>query len=80
MAERIAKVLQECGYFFYAPACSNQLFPIMPDEQIERLGDKIKFQFQTRTDEKHSVIRLVTSWATTEENVTELIRLIRNLK
>jgi threonine aldolase len=72
MAEKIAKVLQNSGYPFYATACSNQLFPILPNEVLEQLSKNFVFSEQAKIDENHSAIRFVTSWATTEENVDAL--------
>ena len=77
MAELIAGNLKNCGYTFYAPVCSNQLFPILPDDLLEKLSEKFRFSIQSRIDEKHSAIRLVTSWATAQENVDELIQFIQ---
>ena len=72
MAEKIAQILQISGYSFYAPSYSNQLFPILPNDVIDRLAVDFKFMVQAKIDEKHSAIRLVTSWATTEESIEEL--------
>lgn len=80
MAERIAAALTECGYDFYVPASSNQLFPILPNHILDFLGEKFIYIVHTSINENESVIRLVTSWATQEENVEELIRFFRNLK
>lgn len=72
MAEIIADALKECGYSFYASACSNQLFPIVPNEIADRLYEEFHFSIQAKIDEKHTAIRLVTSWATSEEAAREL--------
>jgi threonine aldolase len=72
MAEKIAEVLRTCGYPFYASACTNQLFPILPKEVLEQLSKNFIFSEQAKIDENHSAIRFVTSWATTEENVETL--------
>ena len=77
MAEQLAKALTDKGYPFYAPICSNQLFPILPEEDIQRLEEECSFSIQERVDEKHSAIRLVTSWATTQSNIDHLIKVIR---
>lgn len=77
-AEEIAEVITECGYPFYASVCSNQLFPILPDEVVKSLAEKFSFNIQDKPDESHTAIRLVTSWATTKENVEELIRFFKN--
>lgn len=79
MAERIAEALTNCGYQFYAHPCSNQLFPIMPDDKIEKLAGDFSFNTELRVDDKNSVIRLVTSWATSDENVEKLIKALENL-
>lgn len=73
MAERIAEAIRECGYSFYAPHQTNQLFPILPNRLLGQLAEQFIFSVQTEVDEQHSAIRLVTSWATTEESVTALI-------
>lgn len=73
MATKIAEVLKKKGYAFYAPIVSNQLFPIISNDVIDAWGKKFKFLVQEKVDENHSAIRLVTSWATKQENVEELI-------
>ena len=72
MAERIAKTLKACHISFQAEPVSNQLFPILPDSVIHELSKEFGFQVMERKDENHSIIRLVTSWATTEESVEKL--------
>lgn len=79
MAEKIAEALKECGYNFYAPACSNQLFPILPNQVLTSLSKEFVYSVQAKVDEDHSAIRLVTSWATTEEQVAKLIQFFREL-
>lgn len=73
MAERIAQAIGACGYRFYAPPCTNQLFPIVPKALLPQLSEQFLFSLQEEVDDDHSVIRLVTSWATTEEAVAALI-------
>jgi len=72
MAETIADTLKQCGYLFYTPPCSNQLFPILPSGLLERLSEKFDFSVQRILNEKQSIVRFVTSWATTKESVEEL--------
>lgn len=80
MAKRIADVLTKEGYELYVPACSNQLFPILSMEKITRLEKEFKFQLQQEIDEKRSVVRFVTSWATLPENVEKLIQALSEMK
>jgi threonine aldolase len=79
MAQRIAGAIREGGYDFLTPSPSNQVFPILPNTLIEKLGKNWIFSHWSKIDEKHSSIRLVTSWATKEEAVDEFIREFRSL-
>lgn len=78
MAEKIAAALTDLDFRFYAPASSNQLFPILPDTLIDLLSSEFGFSIQERCADGHSVIRLVTSWATTEQNTDALIRFFKD--
>ncbi len=77
MAERIATTLKECHIAFQAPPITNQLFPILPDSLIHELTKEFDFLVMERRDETHSILRLVTSWATTEESVERLCEFFR---
>jgi len=74
MAEKIANALKEYGYSFYAPPCTNQLFHIIPNHILECLAAKFDFSIYKRIGQDSSVIRLVTSWATTQKSVDSLIK------
>lgn len=73
MAEQIIDTLRKHGYYFLAEPCSNQVFPILSNELIEELSKEFSFNLQEEIDENNSAIRLVTSWATTQESVDALI-------
>lgn len=72
MAERIAEALRKRGYDFYATPCTNQLFPALPDKVVKELSKEFGFQVQKKTEDGNTVIRLVTSWATSEQSVDKL--------
>ncbi len=73
MAAKLKKALADKGFAFAYDSCTNQLFPIFPDEAIERLKKGFTFNMDRRIDASHSSIRLVTSWATTQESVDAFI-------
>lgn len=73
LAEKIGLAFRDKGYSFYVPAQTNQLFPILSNEMIERLSKKFLFSIQKKIDNSHSAVRFVTSWATSEESVNVLI-------
>jgi threonine aldolase len=79
MAEKIAQALSDKGISFYAPFYSNQIFPILSDEIIDKMAERFGFQVQERVDDKHCVIRLVTSWASSQSNVDSMIEFIQEI-
>ncbi|MEO6137180.1 MAG: beta-eliminating lyase-related protein [Luteimonas sp.] len=64
MAARLADGLRACGVSFLVEPVTNQVFPILPDAQIDQLRPDYGFHVWSRIDDTHSAIRLVTSWAT----------------
>lgn len=79
MAEKLAVILKNCGYSFYVPPCTNQLFPILPVKTVDKLLQEFKFYVQNEVDERHYAVRLVTSWATTRESVDKFQDFLENL-
>lgn len=77
-ADRLAMRLKEAfvkkGYALRYDSYTNQQFPILPDEHLEKLKEKYSFGFWERMDASHCAVRFCTSWATKEEAVEELIR------
>ena len=76
MAEVLRNSLKEAGVPLLAESDSNMLFPILPNELISELEEEFSFYLEEKTDEKHTAIRLVTSWATQEEAVFQLTKRI----
>lgn len=77
-ANKMATILrEECSkahfsFLTYSP--SNQIFPILPNELIAELQKKYAFIVWEKVDATHSAIRLVTSWATKEEEVRAFVK------
>lgn len=78
MADRLRKGISEAGFGFLTHSTSNQIFPILPNPLIAELQQKFGFFIWSKVDEDHSSIRLVTSWATKEEKVNELVEVVKN--
>ena len=77
MAERLKRILTEKGYQFYLQSPTNQQFIIVSNKVLnhfDQLG--IVYSFWEKYDEYSTVIRLATSWSTTEEDITELESLL----
>lgn len=73
MAEKLTVGIKELGFNFLTESTTNQIFPIFPNTLIEELKTQYGFYVWSKSDDNNSAIRLVTSWATKEENVNEFI-------
>lgn len=78
MAGKLRAALTDLGYSFAYDSQTNQLFPVFSNDMIEELAKNFTFNMDKKIDEAHSSIRLVTSWATTEEGINEFIRFLKN--
>jgi len=72
MAELLKKALLDKGYMLFMDSPTNQQFVIIEDEKLEELKKHVKVGFWEKPDEKHTVVRFATSWATTEDEIEEL--------
>ena len=68
-AERLRAAIREVGFDFYVNSPTNQLFPILPDALLAKLGEKYAYTYQCRVSPTMSAIRLCTSWATKPEHI-----------
>jgi threonine aldolase len=71
-AMQMKQLFQEHGYEFYLDSPTNQQFVILPNEEVERLEKQIQFTHWGPYDEKSTICRFVTSWATTDEDLKTL--------
>ena len=76
LAEKLKNILHEKNYRFYLESATNQQFIIIENTKMEELAKNVSFSFWEKYDENHTVIRFVTSWATTEKDLDELIKLL----
>lgn len=72
-ANKIEQVLKEKGYSFYFEAQTNQLFPIVSKKQLAKISQEIVYTPWTSLDDEYEVIRLVTSFMTTDQQVETLL-------
>lgn len=73
LAMKLAKALKGKGYQMLFESITNQQFPILSNEDIERLRVKYDFSYWEKIDDDHAAVRFCTSWATKEADVDELI-------
>lgn len=79
MAKKIADAFEQKGYSLLTQSATNQIFPILPSNIISKLSEKYMFYIWKKINEKESAIRLITSWATKECIVDELVNDVENL-
>jgi len=79
MAQILSNSLKESGCKFWIDSPTNQLFPILKNEEIEKLSEKFHFYTWAKIDESHSAIRLITSWATPREAVDSFIKAYKEI-
>lgn len=75
-AERITRALQEKGYRLYFESPTNQIFVVIENDALKKLGEKVEYSFWEKYDDNHTVIRFATDWGTTEAEANALIDIL----
>ncbi len=75
-ANMLKKALKEKGYTFYIDSPTNQIFLVLEDEKLKQLEKEVAVSFWEKADDTHTIVRLATSWATSEEEIRELISIL----
>lgn len=73
LALKIRDAFKAKGHGFLVESPSNQQFPILPNDVMERLAKDFRFSIWKKVDADHTAVRFCTSWATREEAVNALI-------
>jgi len=72
-ALRIKEAFEQKGCSFFMESWTNQQFPILDKETLKRFDEKYTYCVWEHVDADHTAVRFATSWATTDEQVEELI-------
>ncbi|MBW3080873.1 threonine aldolase family protein [Bifidobacterium saguinibicoloris] len=75
-ADRIRKALRDKGYTLTFEAPTNQIFVTLDQQTIDRLSEHVRLGFMEKADDTHTVMRICTSWSTTDEETDALIALL----
>ena len=79
-ADSLAQTLQEGlmkkGIKMMVQSPTNQIFPIFPNEAVDALSREFAFEVWGKYDSEHTVIRLVSSWATTPQDIESFLNRI----
>lgn len=79
LSMQIRQAFTDKGFELLYDSYTNQQFPILPNDVLEKLSQKYSFTFWKAMDESHTAVRLCTSWATKAEYVAQLVEDIKNL-
>ena len=72
-AQRLAAGIRARGYALFADSPTNQVFPILPRDVIQKISAEFGYSFWQKFDENNDVVRFCTSWATPPEMVDALL-------
>lgn len=74
MADILREGIKAAGFNFMIETSTNQIFPILSNDLIERLQENYDFFLWEKIDEEKSAVRIVTSWATDEDEVKKFVK------
>jgi len=72
MALKVKEIIREKGWKVYMDSPTNQQLIIMTDDEMEELGKSVVFDRWGVYDDTHTIVRLATSWSTSEEDIEVL--------
>ena len=79
LAEKMKEIIRAHGLKTYLDSPTNQQFLILDNKQMEMLSNEIVFSFWEKYDDNHTVVRLATSWSTTEEDLEKLDQVLTSI-
>ena len=80
LAEILRQGFQDAGLGLYIDSPTNQQFVELPDSVLQKLTERnIVYSFWEKNSPDKTVVRFVTSWATREETVRELINVLKEI-
>ncbi len=75
-ADRIRAALTAKGIELCFGSPTNQIFLLLTRAEAARLQEKVALSFWENPDENHTILRLATSWATTDAQVERLLEIL----
>ena len=79
LATRLREIFRTAGYDVVIESPTNQQFVRLPNSVIDTLRQNASFDYWGPRGKEESIVRFVTSWATTDEDINELERLVKEL-
>ncbi len=72
MALKIREIIKEKGWQVYMDSPTNQQLILMTEEEMAELGKSVAFDRWGIYDDTHTIVRLASSWSTSEEDIKAL--------
>ncbi len=79
MATRIRSIFEKHGIAIAYDSPTNQQFVILSPTLYKALSEKVAFEIWERKSEEEIICRFVTSWATQEEELDELDKILQEV-
>ncbi|MBF0787816.1 MULTISPECIES: low specificity L-threonine aldolase [unclassified Streptococcus] len=77
MADQLIALLEEKRYRFYLKTPTNQQFLLVTDEELKKLDRaNVCYGFWEKYDETYTIIRLATSWSTSQKDINALAQIL----
>ena len=80
VTEKMKAGFRARGYSFFLDSPTNQQFIVLDSEEMALLEKKVRFSLWGPLDEGRCVARFAASWATTEEQVEQLMQILDETK
>jgi threonine aldolase len=79
-AAALKRIFAERGIPLWLDSPTNQQFVELEDDKLKKLREKVAFSFWEKTGETRTVVRFVTGWSTTGEDLAALAAALDELR
>ena len=79
-ADKIRACLAASDYMLDFDSPTNQIFVSLNDSEVKLLAECVEFSFWEKLDSGRTVVRLATSWATSDEDVERLTEVLKKME
>ncbi|MBQ3481904.1 MAG: low specificity L-threonine aldolase [Oscillospiraceae bacterium] len=76
-ALRLREGLRALGVPFAPESASNQQFPVLTAEQLEKLREKVRFEIWERRADGSALVRMCSSWHTTAAEIDAVLAALK---
>ncbi len=78
LAQDFSRSIVNAGFQLFVETESNQIFAILPDSLVTQLLERFDFYVWRELDDGNSIVRLVASWATDEEQIEAFVAILND--